>query len=346
MVHSYVPLKGVNWDLWTLSDLLPTSKYFIRKCKPCSFILSAFSFPFDLLHQKCNVHSTPNLGVSPLGFINQRLSHLTGESVGVLQRFFPMTFVLSRWRRSNAGIPSALIKPVSKSEKIVGSALEIWQIFLGTHYSGGRGLLRTGRGVGAVDKDLGIRNPAEPSRLSSSWWPTFSPLPHSSAISSSVWSDVQYVKYFTVLLENWYKRNIPLLPLAMYLFWETIYFSNPTLRSKFANSSTFWPHCPQLSTCWSFLPVSLGGDCWLLLLDIQSSSSVYWSLPPKPPSSLTFYSRGPKTPFFALFFAPRFLLSNIHYLGLLHHRNHCYHGHELQDVPTANSEKTMLYEVG
>ena len=328
--------------VWPLS----TSTYFIWKSKPWSFILSAFAFPFDLLHQKCNIHSKPNLGVFPLGFINQRLSHLTGESVGVLQRFFPMTFVLSRWRRSNAGIPSALIKPVSKSEKIVGSALEIWQIFLGTHYSGGRGLLRTGRGVSAVDKDLGIRNPAEPSRLSSSWWPTFSPLPHSSAISSSVWSDVQYVKYFTVLVEiflrNWYKRNIPLLPVAMYILLKP----NTDSVQNFANGSTFWPHCPQLSTCWSFLPVSLGGDCWLLLLDIQSSSSVYWSLPPKPPSSLTFYSRGPKTPFFALFFAPRFLLSNIHNLGLLHHRNHCYHGHTLQDVPTTNSEETMFYDVG
>ena len=77
----------------------------------------------------------------------------------------------------------------------------------------------------------------------------------------------------------------------------------------------------------------------------KAASVVYCILSPKPPSSLTFYSRGPKTPFFALFFAPRFLLSNIHYLGLLHHRNHCYHVNELQDVPTANSENTM-FDVG
>ena len=43
-----------------------------------------------------------------------------GSVASVLQRFFPMTFVLSRWEQTNAGIP-VVIKPVfGKSEKIVG----------------------------------------------------------------------------------------------------------------------------------------------------------------------------------------------------------------------------------
>ena len=38
----------------------------------------------------------------------------------VLQRFFSMTFVFVKMEQSNAGIPVNVIKPVPKSEKIVG----------------------------------------------------------------------------------------------------------------------------------------------------------------------------------------------------------------------------------
>ena len=50
---------------------------------------------------------------------------------------------------------------------------------------------------------------------------------------------------------------------------------------------------------------------------------VFCILSPKPPSSLTFYSRGPKTPFFALFFAQSFLSLNYSTLQSLSSSSSC-----------------------
>ena len=64
--------------------------------------------------------------------------------------------------QSNAGIP-VVIKPVPKSEKIVGVG-NMTNILEGL----GRIIVRGARGVegfSAADKDLGILDPAEPSRL-------------------------------------------------------------------------------------------------------------------------------------------------------------------------------------
>ena len=95
-------------------------------------------------------------------------------------------FVKMGAEQSNAGIP-VVIKPVPKSEKIVGVG-NMTNILEGL----GRIIVRGARGFegfSAADKDLGILDPAEPSRLHhlmAHFFPSsFLPHPHSSFISST-----------------------------------------------------------------------------------------------------------------------------------------------------------------
>ena len=94
----------------------------------------------------------------------------------VLQRFFSMTFVFVKMEQSNAGIPVNVIKPVPKSEKIVGAGNM-------TNILDDHGMERRGRiivgvegffgSATAVDKDLGIWVQLCFRDSTTTWWPTF-----------------------------------------------------------------------------------------------------------------------------------------------------------------------------
>ena len=73
-----------------------------------------------------------------------------------------MTFVFVKMEQSNAGIPVNVIKPVPKSEKIVGVGNMTNILEGGTHYCV---RCKGVEGFSAADKDLGILDPAVPSRL-------------------------------------------------------------------------------------------------------------------------------------------------------------------------------------
>ena len=98
----------------------------------------------------------------------------------VLQRFFSMTFVFVKMEQSNAGIPVNVIKPVPKSEKIVGVGNM-------TNILDDHGMERRGRiivgvegffgSATAVDKDLGIWVQLCFRDSTTTWWPTFFPFP-------------------------------------------------------------------------------------------------------------------------------------------------------------------------
>ena len=180
-------------------------------------------------------------------------SRRSGETVAPASfNGFPddFCFVKMGAEQSNAGIP-VVIKPVPKSEKIVGVG-NMTNILEGL----GRIIVRGARGVegfSAADKDLGILDPAEPSRLHhlmAHFFPSsFLPHPHSSFISSTSWnSNSKMFHHLPTFSPSWF-------------FFHFLIHMNPPCK-------TLNPLCKTFKG-----KISLGNEC--PFVDVKFSLNVW-----------------------------------------------------------------------